>query len=223
MRILSCTSCKKLKFISEFHKNKKHKTGYHNECKKCRNKKDGKNYKNCIICKKELNNWAKFGKKSHGRCINCFKVFKNKLRKIYRCKDCRKEISDYRVTRCLKCQGKIRSNFYRQNPTLHPTFGLIRKGKDNPNYKHGLGYLPYNKEFNKKLKLKIRQRDNFKCQCCGIKESDCFRKLDIHHINYDKMNCKENNLITLCRTCNGKANRNRDYWYNHYNKIIKKG
>ena len=42
--------------------------------------------------------------------------------------------------------------------------------------------------------------------------------LHIHHIDYNKTNCNKNNLITLCVACNGKANFNRDYWLNFYNK-----
>ena len=40
--------------------------------------------------------------------------------------------------------------------------------------------------------------------------------LDVHHIDYNKENCKENNLITLCKQCNLRANKNRDYWYGYF-------
>lgn len=36
--------------------------------------------------------------------------------------------------------------------------------------------------------------------------------LTVHHIDYDKYNCNEQNLITLCRSCHPKTNFNRDYW-----------
>jgi hypothetical protein len=93
-------------------------------------------------------------------------------------------------------------------------------GDKNPNYKHGLAKLPYPVIFNDKLKLKIRKRDNFTCQCCGLKEKDSFRNLDVHHIDYNKFNCKENNLITTCQLCNTKANRDRDYWFAYYIYLI---
>ena len=47
-------------------------------------------------------------------------------------------------------------------------------------------------------------------------EEDYYRKLDIHHIDYNKMNYKKDNLITLCLKCNIKANFNRNYWYAYY-------
>ena len=40
--------------------------------------------------------------------------------------------------------------------------------------------------------------------------------LTVHHIDYDKENCKENNLITLCKQCNSRVNFNRKYWTNYF-------
>jgi len=85
---------------------------------------------------------------------------------------------------------------------------------------HGLGNLPYSKEFTKFLRNKIRTRDNYKCQCCGMTQEENFNKykktLEVHHIDYYKFNCDENNLITLCKKCNVKANFDRDYWYAYF-------
>jgi hypothetical protein len=98
-------------------------------------------------------------------------------------------------------------------------------GKKNPRYINGQGNTPYPSSFNDNLKLKIRERDNFTCQYCNLKEQNHFRdnkqiNLIIHHINYNKENCKEINLITLCNTCNAIANSNRDYWFAYYTYII---
>ena len=96
-----------------------------------------------------------------------------------------------------------------------------RRGKDNCNWRGGISFFPYPKDFSKDLKLKIRCRDNHICQNCGISEDEyvkkCGKVLSIHHINYDKQNCKEINLITVCSDCNLKANYNRDYWLAYYN------
>lgn len=87
-------------------------------------------------------------------------------------------------------------------------------------YINGEGYLSYPKEFTVKLKRKIRKRDNYTCQLCGIKQEDYYRKLDIHHIDYNKTNCNNDNLITLCHECNGKANGNRDYYYAYFTYLM---
>ncbi len=86
-----------------------------------------------------------------------------------------------------------------------------------PRWKGGIAYLPYCYKFNKTLKEKIRERDNRTCQLCNVKENG--RKLDIHHIHYDKPNCKPD-LISLCRSCNAKVNSNREYYENFFMKNL---
>ena len=46
------------------------------------------------------------------------------------------------------------------------------------------------------------------------------RVLDVHHIDYNKLNCKKSNLITLCKQCNNRANYNRECWKKIYNEKI---
>ena len=53
--------------------------------------------------------------------------------------------------------------------------------------------------------------------------SDCWKnssKLTVHHIDYDKQNCSPTNLITLCNSCNARANFNRNYWNRLYKDLI---
>lgn len=77
-------------------------------------------------------------------------------------------------------------------------------------------FNPYPTKFNKSLKEKIRKRDNYICQQCGMLEQLHImvigKVLTTHHIDYNKQHCEETNLITLCNKCNIKANKNRDYW-----------
>ena len=53
---------------------------------------------------------------------------------------------------------------------------------------------------------------------CNIKENG--RRHDVHHIDYDKKNCDQSNLITLCRTHNMEVNGNRDFWQPYFEEII---
>lgn len=98
----------------------------------------------------------------------------------------------------------------------NPMYGVHRFGKDNPNYKGGIAYLPYGAEFNNILKERIRDRDGRKCQLCGCPEIECLTRLIIHHIDYDKKNNNEVNLISLCGKCHSKTNGNRKFWYNFF-------
>lgn len=83
---------------------------------------------------------------------------------------------------------------------------------------------PYPTEWNDELREKIRNRDNNCCQLCSSAE-----KLEVHHIDYIKSNCNENNLVTLCRKCHNITHHNRQFWtqvfigLNSNSKIVKKG
>ena len=81
-----------------------------------------------------------------------------------------------------------------------------------PNWRGGLSFEEYPIEFNDEFKQKIRKRDNWECKICNCKN----RSLDVHHIDYNKKNCKEDNLITLCHSCHTKTNYNRERWIKYF-------
>ena len=93
-----------------------------------------------------------------------------------------------------------------------------RKREKHPNWQGGISFEPYSIQFNKELKELIRRRDNYQCQICGMLEVENIRKLDVHHINYNKKNCLPSNLISLCRKCHIKTNTNREYWKEYFLK-----
>jgi 5-methylcytosine-specific restriction endonuclease McrA len=178
--------------------------------------KYSKDYQNqCIDCGKEVSPLSErcydcAGKNATGENAYNWKGNKAIHRLVRYCIDCGKEITTYNKTGlCPSCS---------------------KKDERNPSYKEGISRLPYSQNFTSELKESIRQRDNYKCQNCGITEEEYLIiqgiNLSIHHIDYDKMNCEETNLITVCNQCNLRANFNRDYWYAFYkykieNQIIK--
>lgn len=94
------------------------------------------------------------------------------------------------------------------------------KGETHWNWKGGLSQNPYPKEFNNSLKQKIRERDNFTCCLCHRTEQqeldELNQRLSVNHIDFNKNNCSESNLNTLCLRCNVKINREREYWTNYF-------
>lgn len=98
-------------------------------------------------------------------------------------------------------------------------------GKNNPNWIDGRSWNKYPKEFNNKLRLEVKTRDNHQCKHCSMTEEEHIKKynrvLHVHHIDYNKQNCDKHNLITTCLKCNVQANTNRDYWRKFYNNLIK--
>jgi hypothetical protein len=75
-------------------------------------------------------------------------------------------------------------------------------GEKHPNWKSGRSFKDYGPEFNTKLKQKIKGRDKFICQRCDEKKS--WKRLIVHHIDYNKTNNTEINLISLCIDCHTK-------------------
>jgi 5-methylcytosine-specific restriction endonuclease McrA len=83
-------------------------------------------------------------------------------------------------------------------------------GENNPTWKDGISFVPYPVQFNIILKERIRNRDGRICQSCGKTEEENGQSLDIHHVDYDKKNLSDENLISLCFSCHRKSfNRNK--------------
>lgn len=95
---------------------------------------------------------------------------------------------------------------------------LKRSGSGHHNWKGGISCEPYcDAWLDKEFKESIKERDNYQCQ-----NPDCWETskiLTIHHIDYNKKNCRPENLITLCNSCNSRANFNRS-WHKLFYKIV---
>ena len=162
-----------------------------------------------VFCSKKC--WYKYRKNN-----NLFKgknnsKWKEKINII--CKSCKKE---FKVSLCNKnkkfcskeCYTEGLSNFY--------------IGKNASNWQGGKSFEEYSPLFNQQLKEKVRVRDNFICQLCGIPELEFNKRLCIHHIDYDKQNNNINNLISLCMNCHLKTNGDRNYWVIFFKKLTRK-
>jgi len=121
--------------------------------------------------------------------------------------------------KCIVCGKEIWYSFKRCKSCSH-------KKELNGNWQGGVTEEGYSVDFNLELKESIRKRDNHTCQNCSMTEEEHLtvvgQVLHIHHIDYNKINCQKENLITLCQSCNSRANFNRDYWKKIYTEKINK-
>ncbi len=102
------------------------------------------------------------------------------------------------------------------DPNRAEAFNATRPtGEKHSRWAGGLSRYPWPLKFNDSLKRRIRKRDNETCQECGAKTG-----LTVHHIDYDKNNCDDCNLIALCRRCNSRANSNRREWQAKYSAML---
>ena len=76
----------------------------------------------------------------------------------------------------------------------------------------------------RKAEQEAREYTRFLIEQDRIKqEEENKRKLDVHHVNYDKMVCCNEIkplFVALCRSHNVMANNNRNYWQEHFTRII---
>jgi hypothetical protein len=118
---------------------------------------------------------------------------------------------------CLLSRGIKPKNIYSKESRRK--ISIANSGKNNGmygrdpklhyNWKGGKSFEKYSLKFTNKLKDEIRDRYKNRCQICGILG---IKKLDVHHIDYNKKNCSIDNLIPLCKSCHVKTNFNREYW-----------
>lgn len=98
-----------------------------------------------------------------------------------------------------------------------PICAIVKmSGPNHPNWKGGISFEPYCPIWkDKKFKEFIKQRDGYRCMnpyCSSNDPND----LVGHHIDYNKKNCDISNIITVCRSCNARANVAREWhtaWY----------
>lgn len=84
-------------------------------------------------------------------------------------------------------------------------YAEIYSGENSPTWKGGKGHHYIGNFYHQRNKA--RNRDNYKCQLCGITEDEYGQQMSVHHIilyrhfkNKDEAN-ELNNLICLCEKC----------------------
>jgi len=211
-QIIYCCNCgKKLSKNAWYY-------GY-KRCKKCNYKNRNITSKKYYCKEKHCHNEITYEtvRNGQGICKSCagkiHSKFMTEIQKIKgnfnfkkgkpKCIDCGKQLARYGAIRCQSCSSK---------------------GELGSNWIDGRSYEKYPSIFTPTLKRKILERDNHTCQLCELTEKEHLliykRILDIHHIDYNRKNCQEDNLISLCRPCNIKVNYNRNYWQKKLQKKI---
>lgn len=125
------------------------------------------------------------------------------------------------VSTCVVCgkQRVLSPSMIRQTCGDPKCVHIVTRAENCHLYIHGNSHAPYPLTFNNFLREQIRERDGRVCQLCGLPEDQNFtrkgelRKLDVHHIDYNKHNLDESNLISLCLKCHRFTNRNKREYY----------
>ena len=113
----------------------------------------------------------------------------------------------YYYYRCSKCKRSWDSTFEEEQFCSLCSIPMVMKAITIPTTRQ-VSVVSYSKL--------IFERDNHICQNCSSKFF-----LQVHHIDYDYTNWSEGNVITLCSSCNTKANFNKVYWVPYYRDKVK--
>lgn len=161
---------------------------------------------------------------------NAYRWIKNKPTVV--CTNCKKEfkVKPHMVKTRVFCSNKCAHDFFvgDRNPNYgnnwsndaRERMSLITKERfkdkeNHPRWKGGSSFEPYCIKFNNEFKESIREKFNRVCFICGISERENGRRLDVHHVNYNK-NCLCDDsvceFVPLCISCHSKTNSKRVDW-----------
>ncbi len=125
-------------------------------------------------------------------------------------------------------RGKVFSDEHRRNLSGRVVSEEQRRklsermsGENSPCWRGGISFEPYCHKFNEAFKERVREFFGRKCVECGTPENG--KKLSVHHVNFNKMSCCDDTpplFVVLCPSCHSKTNFNREYWEEHFTKII---
>jgi len=244
-----CRSCaNKNSFNIDINKNYdniKIENSYTITCKKCQKEfKVPKHEKNRIFCSKkcQISGIKRSKNLNITNCLICNKEFSHYGERIVCSRECLSEyMSEKRLNEnnpswienketnvCKRCNESFeytRRNLHKGQKRVFCSLACSRNNGNNKEFiENNDNNYKYPRVFNNKLKNRIKDRDGHKCQLCSSEKN-----LEIHHIDYDKKNCEDDNLITLCKKCHNITNHNRGFWLQVFiglqsnSKIVKKG
>lgn len=162
---------------------------------------------------------------------NWLKTHKNPMKGKHHTKETKKKISEtkrkksYKHTEEAKYKiskarlGKKRSLEMRKKESVgmkkvwqNPERRILTSSHNHWNWMGGISKKSSYSSYFRYIRYLIKLRDNFQCQLCGVGEEKLPYELCVHHIDFNKKNNSEDNLLTLCRSCNSKVNLNRERW-----------
>lgn len=181
--------------------------------------------RSCIVSTAVVASNARRAKTSEKKCITCGVAYTRRPREALsnfaNRKACSKECSYYANTGrkteispkpCAACGQEFGPRENEKTFAFHNRVTCSRKCRGQwISERRRMGdYVPVYSRAWPYISALVRDRDGHVCQLCGVTPQT--KKHAVHHIDYDKSNLSESNLVTLCHSCHAKTNHNRGYY-----------
>jgi hypothetical protein len=177
-----------------------------------RTKDHGRGRRQCSVCgrdyyRRDNQKWFDFKKMKTCGQLECIGQYRGDKRK-----------GEYRAHVCVVCSeqvlprnGESTWEFNRRLTCSKPCWHSLRgRSVSRTRLLIQPRKSEYPPEWTERLKDEIRERDGRICVLCGCGEGE--RAHQIHHVDYIKSHVHPTNLVTLCKSCHGKTNHNREFW-----------
>lgn len=163
------------------------------------------------------------------KCEYCEKnyetIHKNQKYCSYKCHDRAKNFHKKVKRKCLKCGKEFKISFakIKIGHGKYCSKSCAFSGDNHPNWKGGIANEPYCELFNDDFKERVREFWGRRCVISGTTERENGRRLDVHHVNYDKETCCNTTkplFVAVSKEWNLRFNHNRDYWEEYLTNYI---
>lgn len=97
----------------------------------------------------------------------------------------------------------------------------LHSGSGNPAWKGGKSFEPYCPKFNDEFRNRVRAFFSYQCIECGSPQNGV--RLDVHHVNFNKMSCCDDTIplfVPLCKSCHARIKKSLEDWEQHFTDMI---
>ena len=116
--------------------------------------------------------------------------------------------SQFCVTPQIICKRLIKCGIVRRSVGESLRLSGAMRGANNPAWKGGVADWDYAYNW-KSICKTIKDRDKWTCQLCGEQRKRWGHNLHVHHINEDKTDNRNENLVSLCAPCHRSVHRDK--------------
>lgn len=108
------------------------------------------------------------------------------------------------------------------SPEHRRKVGDAHRGEKCRWWQGGISFEPYCQKFNNEFKERVRAFFGYRCVECGTPQNG--KKLDVHHVNFNKKTCCDDSVplfVPLCHHCHTVTTRgDRQFWEQHFTEMI---